>query len=492
MEGKGSLTRRTMSVSIENQSFNTIAAKNREIMNAINNRNPSSLLQMSFARTSMSPIRPSEDKGDSSLQLLLLKKTIDKQRLSMGKGDSSLSTLRQELQTLEFEAVRREFWTKQNSLKLRQLQKEIEMAIDNQMLESNNQEIYNHLLKRMKKTKIFLELRFTALNESLVNSEFVRNTEVKKQLLAQEAAFQALNAFKEFKNAISSETIEGSNQIFELQKSIEQSKMVSDRREEWKKHQETMYEEAVIEDRSAKNLKLKEGLSLHRLWYKVLTRIYQRKKEKSQQLEEAFQNVKVLTGIPEISMVVENFLTKEQTYGELMRTVGKKEVECSSYKAKIDKMQALVNNFSNKEISDSSSLSAMREQQQQNIRELLELSQKKFVIENTVAKLKNWIRLMIRKFNKILNKPHEELPDDKALSFYIEVIRKICKLSDEADLNEKSLGMRVEDNRKFAVSSAIRDLSKIKHNLKPDEMLVETDLIGVDVDGEERLQTKPY
>ena len=300
-----------MSVSIESQNFNTITAKNREIMNAINNRNPSSLLQMSFARTSISPIRSTDDKSDSSMQLLLLKKTIDHQRLTMGKGDNTLSTLRQELKILELEEVKREFWDRQNKQKIKQLQHEIEIAIENQIIESNNQEIYYHLLKRMKKTKIFLEIRSFALNENIINSDFVLSTEVKKHLISKEAASQAMNTFKEFKESIVVETTEGTNQIYELQRSIENSKTVADRRDAWKKHQETMYEAAIIDDRSAKSLKMKEGLALHKLWYKVLTRIYERKKEKSKNLEDAFQNVKIFTGIPEIGMVVENFLTKE-------------------------------------------------------------------------------------------------------------------------------------------------------------------------------------
>ena len=161
-----------------------------------------------------------------------------------------------------------------------------------------------------------------------------------------------------------------------------------------------MYEAAAIEDRSTKNLSLKEGLSLHKLWYNILTKIYERKKEKSKHLEEAFQNIKILTGIPEVALVVENFLTKEQTYVALMVTVNNKENECSKYQKKIDEMQACVNNFANKDINDGTSFSDMKRIQEAKIRELFELSNKKFVIENTYSKVKTWIKLMIRKFKK--------------------------------------------------------------------------------------------
>ena len=109
MEIKNNIVRRTMSLCVDNQSFSTITAKNREIKNAINNRNPSSLLQMSFARTSISPIRQFDDKSDSSIQLLLLKRTIDHQKLAMGKGDTTITVLRQEIRQLELEEVKREY-----------------------------------------------------------------------------------------------------------------------------------------------------------------------------------------------------------------------------------------------------------------------------------------------------------------------------------------------------------------------------------------------
>ena len=439
----------------------------------------------------MSPVRPPEDKSDSSMQLLLLKKTIDQKRLSIGKGDNAISGLRQELKTLDLEITKREFWARQNKQRIQQLQHEIELAIENQIFESSNQEIYCHLLKRMKKTKIFLEIRSSALNDSLVNSDFVLSTEVKRHLISKEAASQAMNTFKEFKESITVETTEGTNQIYELQVSIEKSKIVADRRDLWKQHQEIMYEAAIIEDRSTKNLRMKEGLALHKLWYKVLTRIYERKKEKSKNLEEAFQNVKIFTGIPEIGMVVQNFLTKEQTYAELMSTVGKKEVECSNYKKKIDKMQAMVNNFANKEV-DSDSVEDMKGSQQDKFRELIELSQKKFAIENTASKLKTWLKLMIRKFNSILGLPFNPLPNDLSLDFYMQEVKRICSLGISENSSGQSLGLRVEDKRKMAVRSAIRTLSKVPHNIQEEELLVEADLIGMEADIEERQQTKPY
>ena len=138
-----------------------------------------------------------------------------------------------------------------------------------------------------------------------------------------------------------------------------------------------------------KSLHIKEALALHKLWHNVLTTTFEVKKAKFSRLEESFQRIKIITGIPEITLVVENFLTKEQTYEALMSTVNKKESECSKYKKKINEMQTMVNNFSNKEISDAFSLDLMRAAQHEKMKENEELSQKSFIIKNIHGKVKS-------------------------------------------------------------------------------------------------------
>jgi hypothetical protein len=467
---------------------NSFIARNREISNAINNRNPSTLLNLSFTKGSIILSHPIEEPSDSSVHLRLLKGSIDSQRLATGKGDKTVSVLRQELKQLELEDIRHEFWLKKSTQKVKDLQESIEDTIRRQSEEITNQEIYNHLLKRMKKTKIFLEIRSGLLNENLKTNDSVLNDEKKKHLVSKEAAMQAKTACKQFERAIKREKFEGENQIGRLQVSISKNVEAADRQEVWKKHRETMFEAAVIEDRSAKSLTIKESVSLHRLWYSVLTKIFERKKEKSQKLEEAFQRIKIATGIPEINLIVENFLTKEQTYDALMKTVSSKEVECSEYKMRIDDLQTGVNNYSNRTASNNSELDQMRTLQEGKIRELIELSNKKFFIENIHSKVRTWMKLMIRKFFKIVGSDGIEVKDEKDLKFYLKIIARIFKNAKK--VNQEMLGKAVEDRRKLAVASMIKNLAKVPHSFLEEEVLNENSLIGDEAD--EKMMNRPF
>jgi hypothetical protein len=431
--------------------------------------------------------QPKEEPGDSSVHLRLLKGSIDTQRLATGKGDKTVSVLRQELKQLELEELKHEFWLKKSTQKAKDLQDSIDEAIRHQAEEINNQEIYSHLLKRMKKTKIFLEIRSGLLNDNLKSSDAVLSEEKKKYLVSKEAAMQAKTACKDFERTIKKEKFEGEQQISRLQVSISKNVESSDRQEGWKRHRETMFEAAVIEDRSAKSLSIKESVSLHRLWYSVLTKIFERKKEKSQKLEEAFLRIKIATGIPEINSIVENFLTKEQTYEALMRTVSTKEVECSNYKKKIDDLQTGVNNYSNRTASNKTELDQMREVQEGKIRELFDLSNKKFLIENIHSKVRSWMKLMIRKFFKILGSDGVEMKDGQDLIYYLTIIAQIFK--NAKAINKDELGKAVEDRRKLAVMSMIRHLSKVPHSFVEEEALNENSLLPAE---DEEKVTRQY
>jgi hypothetical protein len=387
----------------------------------------------------------------------MLKKTIDNQKLTSGKGDRTVSLLHHELRLLELNDVKQDFWMKQHVAQAKSLQNAIDEAIKRQAEENNNQDIYHHLLKRMKKTKIFLEIQSGMLNDRLKESETVLQGEKKKHLTQKESAMQAVSTFKGLKKAVDVEKEAGETNISELQRKIEKARIASNRHEEWKKYQETMFEAAVIEDNSAKNLHLKEAVALHRLWYSILTKIYERKKLRSQKLEEAFQRIKIATGIPEIVDIVANFLTKEQTYEALMRTVNQKEAECAKYKERIDEIQKAVDNSSNRSISDAANVEEMKESGHQQLKSVLELSQKKFLIGNVHSKVRNWMRLMITKFNKIRGRLDGEVKENEKLVFYVEEIRRIFK---EKNGDDTKLGKAVEENRKYAVDSMIRNISK--------------------------------
>ena len=246
-----------------------------------------------------------------------------------------------------------------------------------------------------------------------------------------------------------------------------------------------MYEEVIIDEQSTKNLSLKEGLSLHRFWYTLLNKIFERERKKSKALEDAFQNIKTMTGIVAISQVVENFLTREQSYNILMETVKTKEEQCSDYKKKVNEIQDQVSNFINKENKESEVLNKMKAEEKARIKEILEISPKKYFVENTHSKVKTWVKLMIRKFNHLLGKPITAFPDDENLVFYVNQIKDICVMALNKKGFQSSMGKAVENNREFAIRSIIKNSNKKLNKKTYEDVLNQNELVGIEVDNEE-------
>mmetsp|Transcript_23345 Transcript_23345/g.23090 ORF Transcript_23345/g.23090 Transcript_23345/m.23090 type:complete len:119 (+) Transcript_23345:818-1174(+) len=83
-----------------------------------------------------------------------------------------------------------------------------------------------------------------------------------------------------------------------------------------------------------------------------MTMKFTKEMQKNSIYENAYQKIKITTGLQEIGQIVENFLTKEQTYKSLMVAVNQKEIECNSYRQKIDNMQKNVSDIAMHDMSD--------------------------------------------------------------------------------------------------------------------------------------------
>lgn len=481
--------KRALSVAFEDFGYLS-ASKTREIDKAIHNRNPSALLNQRISRTSVSPSFRNEDKGGSSFQLQILKKTINQHRLRVDSGDKNLTNLKSALRQLDIQSAKNDFQNKQLVSQAKSLEYKIEQTLKRQQEEIQNQDIYQHLLKRMKKTKIFLDLQAFKFNEQLKFSSMFLSSAQQKSLSSIESRSKVLSFMRLMGKEIKKETQLGSINLYHLNTDIEKIRIQSERQEEWKQHQESMFEAAVIEDRSKKNLGIKESINLHRIWYNNLTSLFERKKLKFQKLEEAFQKIKIFTGLNEIQAVVENFLTKECTYAGLLQTVQVKEFECNDIKERINKLQGKVDEISNLEV-EKGVVEKCKADERNILKANLELAQKKYLIESVREKVKTWINEMTRKLAKITG---VEVDSNRVASYkkrnkrtaregdrLVEMvyrIREICRAAIYQHKFAKSLGMVIEKNRKIVVSSMINQYSKEARRIVDEEIMDEAELIG--------------
>jgi hypothetical protein len=130
-----------------------------------------------------------------------------------------------------------------------------------------------------------------------------------------------------------------------MERDVQQRLMAAQRREERQKRQAEIAEVAANEDRDKRLTEMKEKMLLHRLWYQYIDDKLEKERTGSKIIEVAFERIRKVTGLQNIQDVVERFLTKEQTYNDLLLTIKNAETRLENLKADIhdieDKIQGV-------------------------------------------------------------------------------------------------------------------------------------------------------
>jgi hypothetical protein len=82
-----------------------------------------------------------------------------------------------------------------------------------------------------------------------------------------------------------------------------------------------LIEAAETEDKDSQEVKLRESYIIHKFWHNLLKKRLNEEYGRSAYLEEAYQKIKLSTGLSEMTEIVERFLTREQYYGSLLDDV---------------------------------------------------------------------------------------------------------------------------------------------------------------------------
>ena len=80
-------------------------------------------------------------------------------------------------------------------------------------------------------------------------------------------------------------------------------------------------EAAANENKDSSELNTRQNLYIQRLWNVYLRKRMVKEMENSKQINDAFQAIKTATQVTDVQEMVRKFLTKEQTYGSLLKTV---------------------------------------------------------------------------------------------------------------------------------------------------------------------------
>ena len=121
--------------------------------------------------------------------------------------------------------------------------------------------------------------------------------------------------------------------IFSLQTSIQNKQQALDKRLRRTKRQAEIAELAQNQSKDSNELKLRAQLLFNRLWSAFLKKRMSRQMQNYRHIEESFQEIRAKTNNSDVREIVAKFMTKEQTYTQLLLAVSANEQKYDELKA---------------------------------------------------------------------------------------------------------------------------------------------------------------
>ncbi len=102
------------------------------------------------------------------------------------------------------------------------------------------------------------------------------------------------------------------------------------------RRQSEIAEAAANENKDSNEIKLRENLLVQKLWSSFFKKKMEGEMDKSRLIEDAFQKIRASTGHSDVQEIVHKFLTREQTYAQLLGAVSDNEKKFESLRREND------------------------------------------------------------------------------------------------------------------------------------------------------------
>jgi len=373
-----------------------------------------------------------EEKNEVGQQLTVLKKRHDLSRNLLGKREVELQSLEHEYGQLAAIESTAESRQKRLMEQIEEKEQEIKRTKELQDQAKDERFIYEHVLERMKKTKIHLELKSHQFDSELKNKQFVVNEQLQRMRKSQGNSFLARQAVEVARHLFSKEEKQQEDQALELERNMRNRKEMASRREDRAVRQAEIAEQAANEQQDPEETRLRQGYLLHKFWWHALQRKLEKDKAQSVEIEEAFQSIKIATGLSDVREIVEKFLTKEQTYSHLVQAVTETEQRVEQLKQAIEDEQQDIRHFevSEHKLNEAADAKDIDQQIMQELKEVQsaqEKLQKHVVVYDHIAE---WVRKVYSQLYRIQHKDQPTLvhPTDSSDNYLLTMFQKLTVL----------------------------------------------------------------
>jgi chromosome segregation ATPase len=302
--------------------------------------------------------------------------------------------------------------------------------------------IYFHMLERMKKDMVAMKIRTNELETSIQHKDSIFDKEYVKSKKSQESRLQSKFKLDNLLTNVDVEQSKIQDRIKSLQNSIKNKEEAVSRRMERVKRQQDIADAAANDNKDSDEIKMRENFMAQKLWAVFLKKKMEKEMVKSAEVEDAFQTIRAATGMTDIHSIVQKFLTREQTYSQLLVNVAESERKIDTLKKENEElMNELYEVMIDKDgmNGDGKGLNPEIEELSSNINELTkeveECKDRSQKVEIVTDQIFGWCQKVLKKMKKQYQEFRVDVSDD-----LLDDLEKLKNKISLTDLFEKISG----------------------------------------------------
>lgn len=292
-----------------------------------------------FHDSNFSSLQTDDELKEITLQLVMIRKAYDKIQRENSLKKSQIEMMKKQVQKLNSTT---NTCTEDQSIisgRMAVLTNQLDLLKIKLEEEEQNNRIYEHVLTRMKIETINFDLKSSKLNSNLVISKGNLDVNLQISRKNKEENVQSQRLLRAIKDNLGKESKNKEDLLRRLENSAKEKKEAAIRRQERIKRQAEIAEKAANENRNAEEIAYKHEIVLHKLYHMYLKFKQERLWKECEDIEEAFRNIRIATGLSSIQDIVEGFLKKEGINDQLKNSINESDKQLSMHKMNYEKVK---------------------------------------------------------------------------------------------------------------------------------------------------------
>lgn len=369
-----------------------------------------------------------EEMKEVSFSLAELKRKHDVVKKQVNEKEQNLEIVRKEIQQLEYQEGDAEGVVYELSTRKKQIENAINHTKKKNQEENMNSRIYGHMIERVNKDLIAMEIKKKELENSLRNKELMYEEQKEQFRKTKEARLQSKTIFDSLIVNVGNEQKERKQRIVMLTKSIDNKQQNVRRRADRIQRQRDIAEAAANENKDADEKKMRENFMLNKLWNAFIRKKMEKEMKQSAHIDDAFKKIKTATGVTDVQELVHKFLTREQTYSELLVAVADSENRIDKLRRENEQLRTRLNELkiSAEDVEgtphESEEITKLRKEYEEVKREEALKKERYYNVEIVQDLVDNWSRKVIVKIDDEINEKQAEDID------IVEAFDRVCQI----------------------------------------------------------------